>query len=249
MNMHVNSISNPILMFKESITFTLTTLDKKVLVVALAVFVGLAALAYHLLSQRAGAKKLTPDEKKDVAHEEGQQQEDQYTKTLLKPTSQLVSMSGFEYGGDDTRTPGIDPVFFEENVKARIAIIDALGGKEVCEKIPVVECPQLSGYLDCFTNDYDFPQGHAIVQGEDQAGRKFVLIRTENKKDPTIRVHRIFQRRRETCILPHNRSQDGSGWTFPLPNGSYIRGADNIAKVIAEIRQGTHADYSLAPQD
>ena len=174
--------------------------------------------------------------------------------SLLTRTAKPVTCDPYDFGGDDTQSPGITPEHIAENARARMLMVEALGGEDACKLIPIVECPKLSKYFECFKDYAQFPKGHAIVQGEDEAGRKFVLLRLQNKFSKKIDTQIIFQRRRETCIMPHYngqfRDQDGSGWFSPnfaqpyIKGGSFIYGAA-IANMIKEIRSGTHPYFTL----
>lgn len=279
----------PVNFFKESVIPSLTTQQKKILVVALAAFACLAACLYYFLRVKTEAPliedKKQADEKKpadgkkevDPILEEDildpidvkvdpvdvkavpadlktevdiKPQVDLLAKSLLFPTSQPVQYSGFEFGGDDTKDPAIPPELMAQNADARQKIVEALGGDEACRSIPIVECPKLFPYLDCFRAYDHFPKGHAIVQGEDQAGRKFVLLRLIDKKTDEVFIERIFQRRRETCIAPSNRGQDGSAWVNETNDfRPAVWGADKIADSIKEILANTHPKYRLHPQD
>ena len=256
MNIHFNLVSHSLHIFKENILPSLTSQQKRILAVVLTALTCLAAcLYYYIRAQKIDKKVIAADHQKAPIQltkiespTDEKQQEISLDKTLLLLTAQPLKFSTYEYGGDDTKNPGITAELIAENAEARMKIIEALGGKEACKKIPLVECPKLSAYLDCFGNDFQFPKGYAIVQGEDQAGRKFVLMRLENKMDQTIFILKIFQRRRETCIVPDSRTQDGHGWVMPNRMGSYIWGVEEIVPVIEEIMKGTHPTYSLAAQ-
>lgn len=78
-------------------------------------------------------------------------------------------------------------------------VAQALGGQEACRKIPIVEFKEeTSAEMDELALFQVFPDGHAIVQGEDLIGRKIVILRLQNKKDGEIVTLRVFQRYRET---------------------------------------------------
>lgn len=261
MNMHLTLVSHSFHIFEENILPSLTSQQKKILGVVLTALTCLAACLYYYMRKQKIDKKILPMDHQKAPVQPTKLEsptkiesptEDKHEvisldKTLLLLTTQPLKFSVFDFGGDDTKKPGITAELIAENAEARMKIVEALGGQEACKKIPLVECPKLSSYLDCF-NGFQFPEGYAIVQGEDQAGRKFVLMRLEDKVDKTIFVQKIFQRRRETCIVPDSRTQDGCGWVMPTRMGSYVWGADEIAPIIEEIMKGTHPTYTLAPQ-
>ena len=284
MALSINLVSQSLNIVTESLLPSLTSLQKKILAIALTALACLSASLYYFMKMKADSQKIekkvkpldqkneevketekqtkapqSPSSdklKEDKKNDESVLQDDVKTqknvnslaKSLLFPTIEPVQHSASEFGGDDTNNPTSTPQLIAENEQARLMIIEALGGVEACKKIPIVECPRLSSYLDCFSQYEAFPIGHAIVQGEDQAGRKFVLIRLQDKNDKTIVVQRIFQRRRETCMIPTHRDQDGACWISKRWGKGDIWGADDNAQMIKEILSGTSDYYTLAPQ-
>lgn len=158
-------ISQPIYFFNESVIPSLTNQQKKILVVALAALACLAACLYYFLRVKTEApktkqvfdqKEVDPVEEADVI--DAKPQADLSAHSLLVPTSQPVQYSPFEFGGDDTQNPAVTPELIAENAEARRKIVEALGGEDACKLIPIVECPKLSAYLDCFDKNGEFPK-------------------------------------------------------------------------------------------
>ena len=136
----------------------------------------------------------------------------------------------------------------ERNKQAREKIIAALGGGAACSAIPVVNFNpgHLSDYLKL--GDAYFSRGQSIVQGEDAAGRKFVLLRLTDHTGG-LAIATIHQRYRETCIS--GLSGGGSLWTSNL---SWDRsfpvdvGTDNAVEFIQKVRTRQHPGFTLAPK-
>lgn len=171
-----------------------------------------------------------------------------------------------EFGGDDVAKYAEDhPEYHEQNIAARIAIIDALGGKGAVKKIPHVAYPILCGKdylqklhsgevhmdidLPCTAfmaelEEIPFPPGASIVQTEDPLGRiAFVLRLVDRRKPNVVLIERIFQRCRETSIIPSWRTQDGSCWISKIlsPNGN----AAEIAVHLRQVALGIHPKFKL----
>ncbi|MBX7066588.1 MAG: hypothetical protein K1X28_05105 [Parachlamydiales bacterium] len=192
------------------------------------------------------------------------------------PSASLLSEGNHEYwlkdvyGGDDTVLyEDSHPEYYKENIAARRLIVDALGGDDAVKKIPHAAYPILCSNqylrrLRCFeeTEKVDFPstihmseleliqfpEGTSILQTEDPAGRKALVLRLVDKMNPhRVSVERIFQRFRETCILPGFRGKDGSRWVskFLSSNGN----AAQIAEELRQVVRGTHSRYKLKPAE
>lgn len=281
MNLHLNFVSHFHHTFKENIRSSFTSQQKKILAIALTVITCFAACLYYYMRCRPEIQTIDhkvnknppPDQKKDQMKSDEQNED---VESPIIPTNPFLSIND-ELQGKllaksllfrttkpahwKTDAASLDLNSYQlsdrlaQNAQARMKIIEALGGEKACKRIPIVECPEESDYFDCFIDYSHFPKGHAIVQGEDQAGRKFVLLRLEDKTDKTIFIHRIFQRRVETDITPLKREPDGS---LKNTNGSswvavrfpqFIWEADKIADMIKHVLNGNHKSYILAPQD
>lgn len=138
------------------------------------------------------------------------------------------------------------------NRQAREKIIAALGGEVVCAAIPVVQMQQsdFSDYLKL--GDTYFRRGQSIVQGEDLAGRKFVLLRLADRTGRIV-IATIHQRYRETCIA---KGAGGGLWVsnptnnFGMTQLDLIQiGVDRVAQFIHAVRTGRHNQHlTLAPK-
>lgn len=175
-----------------------------------------------------------------------------------------------EFGSDDVAKYAEDhPEYHQQNIAARTAIVNSLGGKEALKKIPHVAYPVLCGkeYLQKLRSgevqmDVDlpctafmaelegirFPQGASIIQTQDPVGRMAFVVRLVEKRRPDlVLIERIFQRCRETCIIPNLRKQDGSCWISKIlvPNGN----ASEIAEELRQVALGIHPRYTLKPYE
>lgn len=138
----------------------------------------------------------------------------------------------------------------EHNRQAREKIIAALGGEAICAAIPVVQI-QPSDFTDYLKlGDQYFSRGQSVVQGEDPAGRKFVLLRMADRTGRIVTAT-IHQRYRETCISRHG--EGGGLWVSNLPAGYFSidfieLGVDNVAEFIQKLRTHQHRDFTLTPK-
>lgn len=111
------------------------------------------------------------------------------------------------------------------NQRQRERIIDALGGKEFCETIPIIVVDKLDDYL------------HFNVEDEDKTGRKGLLLKLKNKTTQNFEIIWLFQRYRET-------SSSGELW---MANGAiHLEGVDAIVKFLNQIKPVPHKTYELA---
>lgn len=134
------------------------------------------------------------------------------------------------------------------NREAREKIVNALGGKEVCEIIPIVQLNRtdLTDYLRL--GDRYFKSGEWIVQGEDLAGRKFILLRLADKVSGQIQTLTIHQRYRETSA---SISLGGRTWVANFSNDRQDTFVDTVGSVsipqyIEQIRTGRARDFAIA---
>ncbi|GEM_PF-5016007 len=140
----------------------------------------------------------------------------------------------------------------QRNRQAREKIIAALGGEAVCAVIPVVQIQQ-SDFTDYLKlGDAYFRSGQSMVQGEDLAGRKFVLLRMADRTGRIV-IATIHQRYRETCIA---KGAGGDLWVSNPTNNIGLTqldliqvGVDRVAQFIQTVRAGTHNQrLTLAPK-
>ena len=96
----------------------------------------------------------------------------------------------------------------EWNTTKRLQIVDALGGVEVCKTIPIISIDKkkFDEYMRFGLSD--IPEGDSIVQFEDPAGRKGVILKLKHKTTGELSVMWINQRYRETSVCIMN---DGGG--------------------------------------
>jgi hypothetical protein len=127
----------------------------------------------------------------------------------------------------------------------RMKVVDTLGGREACKKIPVVSFKEkTTAEMDELDLFQDFPKGHSIVQGEDAIGRKVVILRLQNKNNGEIFTRRVFQRYREVgkqIELYHK-------WIAKDSNGIYKINTDYGKKIYEDLKrivEGTDPDYAL----
>ena len=121
-----------------------------------------------------------------------------------------------------------------KNIKQRERIVDALGGKEFCETIPIICLKNIREYQHFDTND--IPEGFNLAQYEDDAGRKGVLLKLKNKETCEFEICWFFQRYRET-------SSSGGLW---MANGAVnLEGVDAIVKFLYQIKPVPHKTYEL----
>ncbi len=173
-----------------------------------------------------------------------------------------------EFGGDDTPN---QTEKYEGNQEARMKIVQALGGGEAVGAIPRIAYPILvePNYLEkvCRRVSSDpkapaerimlpatghmnelekvqFPPNTSILQTEDPAGRKAVVVWLVDKRTGQLRVEVIFQRYRETCIMPPC-VQDGRTWLSKVlvPNGD--GNVEPVAAALAQVIQGVHPRWAL----
>ncbi len=134
----------------------------------------------------------------------------------------------------------------ERNKDAREKIAQALGGKDVCNDIPVVDLQKhdFTDYLKL--GDAYFRSGEWVVQGEDPAGRKFVLLRVVHRTTGKPEIMTVYQRFRETSIVPGSK-YDGSLWMVGDETGFPVRfNVDEAAEFIEKIRTFTHEQFVIA---
>jgi hypothetical protein len=169
----------------------------------------------------------------------------------------------FEYGGDDRNPSSESAVAFAENQAARMKIVQALGGNEAVQKIAEIAYPILvqpeyladirSGKLEGrmsapatgYMNELEgiaFPNDVSIVQTEDPAGRKALVLKIVRRDSPeNLVIETIFQRRRETCIF--DRDRDGICWISKklAPD----QAVDSISTNLDQLMRGVHPEYIL----
>jgi hypothetical protein len=139
----------------------------------------------------------------------------------------------------------------DRNRQAREKIVNALGGSQVCERIPSVSLAagDLTDYLK-LGEEY-FQGGQWVVQGEDQAGRKFAAMRIVDGQG-NVNVATAHQRYRETHIDGTGVRGDGSLWTvnfkFDLRDFQVQIETDAVATFIEQVRTGRHPQFSIAPK-
>ena len=135
----------------------------------------------------------------------------------------------------------------ERNRQAREKIVNALGGAEVCRRIPSItmNAAQFPDYLRL--DDDSFQGGQWVVQGEDPAGRKFIVMRL-NDRQGNLCIATAHQRYRETSINGSGIYQDGSNWTlnFDLDGLPVCIDTDRIAEFIEKVRTLRHEQFSIA---
>lgn len=164
-----------------------------------------------------------------------------FTAPLNCLTRKPVSYHSSYYGGDDEAKyhKGL-----AVNQQAREKIVEALGGKEACEGYPIVNIghERMKPYLSL--RNQDFPIGHAIIQGEDPAGRKYVGLRLKHRGRGYCLIETVFQRYRETSI--RKGYEDGKTWrTRELAKFE----PEKTIEVVASVFKGTHREYILAPRE
>ncbi len=125
------------------------------------------------------------------------------------------------------------------NEEARIKIVEALGGEELCKTIPVIYPKTLSDY-HYFTLK-DTPEGSLMAQYEDAAGRKGVLIKVIKKDNDQLCVIWLCQRYRETCCF----RAGGRLWMILGIYGT-CHGVDECIKFLNQLNNCTHPVYKLA---
>ena len=96
----------------------------------------------------------------------------------------------------------------EWNATRRLQIVDALGGAELCKTIPIISIDKKKFDEYMHLGLSDIPEGNSIVQFEDPAGRKGVILKLRHKTTGDLSVMLINQRYRETCVRSLN---DGGG--------------------------------------
>lgn len=136
----------------------------------------------------------------------------------------------------------------ERNKLAREKIITALGGVADCVGIPITQFnpDHLRDYLKL--GDEYFSRGQTTVQGEDVAGRKFVLLRLADRAGRIV-IATIHQRYRETCIS--RLSSGGALWTSNLPSPYESLadvGTDKTVEFIQKVKARQHQEFTLAPK-
>lgn len=83
----------------------------------------------------------------------------------------------------------------EENEEQRLRMIKALGGKEACDIIPVVEITEDEMKPDFKFTEKHFPENKVIIQAEDPSGRKFLGFKCDKGRTLTVN-----QKYRETSM-------------------------------------------------
>jgi hypothetical protein len=126
------------------------------------------------------------------------------------------------------------------NERQRLRIVNALGGRDFCKTIPTIYPDNLDSYMQWELKD--IPSGYSLVQYEDKAGRKGVLMKLRNKITGGESVTCISQRYRETCL---GSGSDGSFW---ICNGDFkgnIEGVDDIVEFIYKVKYTPHEVYEF----
>ncbi len=137
----------------------------------------------------------------------------------------------------------------DRNREAREKVIHALGGAEVCRRIPCanLNAEDFTDYLKL--GDQYFQGGQWIVQGEDLAGRKFISMRLVDRMG-NVHIATAHQRYRETCI--RQGFGDGSSWTLGFEQEnvypSIVNNPDAVATFIEKVRTLRHEQFSIAPK-
>lgn len=122
-----------------------------------------------------------------------------------------------------------------KNQQQRERIVDALGGKNFCETIPIISVKSFDDYLHFDINE--IPEGSNMTQFEDNAGRKGVLLKLKNKTNNKFEIVWFFQRYRETAY-------SGELW---MGNGAVnLEGVDAIVNFLNRIKPIPHKTYELA---
>lgn len=160
------------------------------------------------------------------------QLEEQHTK-IRNETIRFVNTSK---RGDDGHTKKVlelcDKRFANEKLRKRI--VNALGGKEFCKEIPIIEPKNFDDYPHFELED--IPEGYSMAQYEDKAGRKGCLIKLKNKETGKLCLVWIFQRYRETCLTRH----------FWMMNGACnLEGEDEIVEFLYQILPKPHPKFEL----
>ena len=132
------------------------------------------------------------------------------------------------------------------NQQARGKIINALGGEAVCAAIPVVNfnATDLTDYLKL--GDAYFRGGQWIVQTEDDAGRKAVVMRLTDRLGH-VQIATAHQRYRETCF--HN--EGGGLWTVNFESndhGGVNPDTDHVVEFIEKVRTRRHQEFTPTPK-
>jgi hypothetical protein len=133
------------------------------------------------------------------------------------------------------------------NQQAREKVVAALGGESVCRSIPVVNfnAQDLTDYLKL--GDEYFRGGQWVVQTEDPAGRKAVVMRLVDRLG-TVHTATAHQRYRETCFR-----NTGDVWTLNFV-AENLRGfgvdpnTDRVAEFIEKVRTLRHEQFAPAPK-
>jgi hypothetical protein len=177
---------------------------------------------------------------------------------LVKKTFQFLDAIGigtcvFGYGGFGGQLDNAmyNQTGLDRNRAAREKIVNALGGQDVCQRIPVVNLDQrdFEDYMK-LGNEY-FRGGQWVAQGEDPAGRKFALLRIADRAGRVFTAT-VHQRYRETCIL--RASGGGSLWTVNIAANGQLDGrfgevnTDRAADFIQRVRTNRHEEFTVAPK-
>lgn len=144
----------------------------------------------------------------------------------------------------------------ERNALAREKIINSLGGREKCAKIRTIDfCDAPQACLKIAIIRF-FHSKESVVQGEDQLGRKFVVLFLTDKRGNSFSAT-AHQRYRETCV--QDQGYDGRHWILNINDRDYAShgyasynisldegSTDKVAKFIEDVMNGEHKQFSIA---
>ena len=233
-------INSGFLIFQNKVGFSLTPLQKKVSVIALACLSCLTiGYLIYLCRFKASARPVPINKKEndiDLAI------------SLLQVTSKPVPNIQDAFDDRTYLKKEIAEKIIDNNVSSRMKVVEALGGEEMCKRIPSFNFnfyPSAEmDSLDDPINLPNFPQGHAIIQGEDQIGRKVVLLRLKDRENGEIVTLRVFQRYLEKGRMHHpcNKwiAKDSKGY-----KDTYGIVSEKMFENLAIIVEGMHPKYVL----
>jgi len=185
-------------------------------------------------------------------------------RSLLVATQKPVKYKTFDFGGDDTykgTDVSVGEIYarcLKHNAAQREAVIACLGGREAVAAMPIIDYPgPLTDYSHYMNEleDVVLPAGCDKAQGEDDAGRKFAVLRIQDLQSGETRIGKVFQRYRETCldptmgmatVTPESNRNDGCRWVFTLR--SDVPYVSQFGKELDLLVKGEHPKYRLAPQ-
>jgi hypothetical protein len=153
-----------------------------------------------------------------------------YRDELISSTTSIVDTEQFNKKSD--------MVIYNE--QQRLKIVEALGGKEYCKSIPIINYKRVTSYPG-FNLD-DIPEGNFLAQYEDPTGRKGVLMKLYDKKNNEYRIQWFNQRYRETELKESSEgmlygSQSGGLW---MGDGfRALEGVDDIVTFINKVSVST----------